>query len=388
MEREMEYLLRLLRGFLWNIPIEKDENVKWVRLQELAAIHGVSGILGYMSMANPIAPENLRSGLRQDCIQTMALYNRRAVLAEEFVSALADLGVDVCAMKGMVVRRLYPVPELRTFNDVDVLIHREDRQKTHAYLLKQGFEPKDDWEPIYSYTKAEQYYELHAQLIEVDVTDRADYRGFFDEVWTHTVETAPHRYEMEKEFQLLYLLTHIAKHVAGSGAGVRMYLDIAAYLKAYNATLDWAKIIAWLEEIKLSRFGCAVLTAVESWFGASCNAPFERLSQEALERFAQFTLEAGTFGNYGRDSALAKLKRNEGSRLGLLLKRAFPCVENLEKRYTYLQTKPWLLPVAWVHRLFKTGGSLKKHTREAVGIMTIDPKDTQRLKEICKEIGL
>lgn len=384
----MEYLLELLKGFLWGRPGQREETLDWERLRQLAAIHGVGGILGYMAMQAPIGPESLAGALRQDCLQTMNLYSRRAELAQQRLAQMADLGIDSCIVKGLVLRSLYPVPELRSFNDTDILIRPRDRQKLHALLLEEGFACRVDWEPVFCYQRGPEYYEVHTQLVDKDVTAQADWRGFFAGVWEHTVPLGPHRYEMEREFHLVYLIAHIAKHVAGPGAGVRMYLDVAVYLKAYGESLDWQRIFAWLETLRLTQFGCAVLTAVESWFDTPCPAAFSRLAPESLARFTQFTLEAGAFGYHGRSAALQAMKQNEGSRPGLLLKRLFPGAGSLEKRYPYLQGKCWLLPVAWVHRALETKGSPRAFAREAKGILTDDRADAQRLKDICKEIGL
>ncbi len=389
MEREMEYLLRLLKGFLWGEKGEADEGVDWARLMELAQIHSVSGILGYMAMTAPIAPENLRAELRQNCLQTMSLYNRRFSLAQERLEAMARMGVDSCTMKGMVLRVHYPVPELRTFNDVDILIHEAQRETVHAHLLGQGFACDVDYGNVYCYRRGPEYYEVHSHLVSKEIKEGTDACAFFDGVWEHAVETAPHIWEMDREFHLVYLLYHIAKHVAGYGAGVRMYLDVAVWLKAYDGVLDWPRAFAWLEALNLTQFGISVLSAAESWFAAPCRASFERLRPETLARYAQFTLEAGTFGHHGRDNALAVLKQNEGSRLGMLRRRIFPSAKSMENRYSYLKGRHYLVPVAWMQRMVEfKGGTPKQFAREARDIMTMDAGEAQRLKDICKEIGL
>lgn len=48
------------------------------------------------------------------------------------------------------------------------------------------------------------------------------------------------------EFHFLYMLTHIAKHIHGSGAGLRMYLDLAAFIRHHGTGLDWPWIEAQL----------------------------------------------------------------------------------------------------------------------------------------------
>jgi hypothetical protein len=81
----------------------------------------------------------------------------------------------------------------------------------------------------------------------------------------------------------------------------------------------------------------------------------EEVSGETMDDFLTFTMEAGTFGHFGRDAAMARLKNERSaddiSRVKKVLQRTFPEAKAIEKRYTYLQDKPWLLPVAWGLRI-------------------------------------
>lgn len=389
MEKEYKYLLSILRAYiLQQKPLQENE-VDWEKLLELAQIHNVTGILGYMTMKYPICPDaSMKEQLRRNCLANMSLYAQRGAMAEALFSLLAENGIDHCLMKGILVRELYPVAELRTFSDVDFLIRKEDRLRTHQLMLSAGFTPKNDWEPIYSYTRGPEFYEIHTQIMEIDLSDKADYRGFFDQAWDHTVQTSQHGYHLTKEFHLLYLLTHIAKHVQGSGAGIRLYLDIAAFLLKHGADVDWDWISRELDNLALKQFAATVFSSVESWFGVSCPMEFDRADPQVLERFLEFTMEAGVFGKFQREIALSTLKKEEGSRFSVLMKRLFPKAEDLQARYTYLQDRHWLLPVAWVHRLLITGGKFSSHAKEAKTILTAEEAERNRLKELSRDIGL
>ena len=48
-------------------------------------------------------------------------------------------------MKGYYLRECYPVPELRTFGDIDVLIHPEDRARTDDLMKRLGYAPQQNW---------------------------------------------------------------------------------------------------------------------------------------------------------------------------------------------------------------------------------------------------
>ena len=392
MERETQYLLRLLGAFLCGREPETAEGIDWNRLLELARRHSVTGIVGYLGNTWHLCgdPEKKRV-LRALCLSTMGLYARRAAAAEELEKALSHAGIDHILMKGYVLRDCYPVPELRTFNDIDVVIRREDRQRSHALMLELGFQTHTDWEPVYSYFRGEELYELHTDIMEIDVSRTGGQQRYFQTMWDHAAAAEPHSFRFTPEFHFLYLLTHLAKHVHGAGAGIRMYLDLAAFVRCYGGHTDWSRVCRELEALKLRRFAEVVLTGAGQWFGVELPWDCGPVEPVVLEELLRFTLEAGTFGKQ-EDAALTGLKQTDGdspaSRLKHLLRRSFPAAETIQTRYTYLQDRPWLLPVAWVHRLVKTRQSLGAHAREAGGILCADGGELQRLKRLMREIGL
>lgn len=79
---------------------------------------------------------------------------------------------------------------------------------------------------------------------------------------------------------------------------------------------------------------------------------------------------------------------DSASRAKLLLRQAFPKAQTIQSRYTYLQARPWLLPVAWVHRFIKTGADTGKHLEVARQIIRADMEEVDRLKKLTRDIGL
>lgn len=394
MDREAQYLLHLLGAYMRKEAPAAQPEVDWGKLADLAHIHNVSGVLGYMAMSWPVCPDAaIRNDLRGRCLGTMASCANRAALAERFSRSLAAEEIDHILMKGYILRELFPVPELRTFGDIDIVIHQSDRQRCHSKMLEWGFQVKADWEPVYSYTRGSEYYEIHTQIMEVDVSDKANCREYFQNSWDHVVPIEEHRWQFAPEYHFLYMLTHIAKHVAGSGAGIRMYLDVAAFVQHYAGKLDWDWVRGELETMALSDFANAVLTLVEENLGVPSPMALHPTAEEVKEAFLEFTMRGGIFGRDGQDSGTNYLKQDsrsgeEISRAGTLAKRLFPSAKSIESRYTYLQEMPWLLPVAWVHRLVKTREDWKLHTQEARNILSADKEEVQRLTRLYRDIGL
>ena len=394
MDRESEYLLHLLGAYLREERPEPIADADWKKLTQLARTHNVVGILGYMAMSWKLCPDpQLQSGLRMACLNTIGSFAGRGALAEEFSSRLSERGIDHIVMKGLVLRHDFPVPELRTFGDVDLVIRPEDREKCHGLMLELGFSVKTDWEPVYTYVRGTEVYEIHTRIMEVDVAEKANCRPYFDRAWDHARRTGEHRFEFTPEFHFLYLLTHIAKHVAGRGAGIRMYLDVAAFLRRRGGELDWNRVEQDLERLSLSDFANTALTLVYDCFGIAAPGVRKPLPEQLRRDFLEFTMSGGIFGREGQTDGVHALEQgnrggDEISKAGTLMKRLFPPAESIRDRYTYLQEKPWLLPAAWVHRLAVKKTGWREHTRQAREILSADKETVRKLAWFYRDIGL
>lgn len=390
--------LSALRAFLHGTVPHELSGEAAAELWKLANANATGGIVGYAYMTHPDRVDaDILQTMRSCCFSEIHLYARRAEQMKLLTAELSRNGIDCILFKGYVLREYYSVPELRSFSDIDFVIRREDRVKCDTMMKQLGFEPKDTWEPAYSYLKGSEFYEIHTDVMEVNVSDKADYTEYYSHIWDHVrpspLAGQPHILEFTPEFHFLYLLTHIAKHVSGSGAGIRMYLDIAFFLKHFGAALDWQWVAQELKTLRFERFSNLVLSAVEQWFGVESPLPLNRVSPQTQEDFLEFTMEGGIYGRTGRDRSTVYLKqqnRNEEavSKGKTLLYHAFPPARVMENRYTYLQKHPWLLPAAWVHRLagsYSQWGRFADHTRN---ILTADEEAVRKLKRLYKEIGL
>lgn len=390
--------LSALRAFVHgSAPAElKTEEVP--ELLNLARINSTCGIVCYAYMTHPeLADGRALPGFRKLCLQEISLYARRAELMKNLLEALDKNGIDCILFKGFVLRVYYPVPELRSFGDIDFVIRKEDRIKCDALMKSLGYEPRDTWEPAFSYRKESEYYEIHSCVMDIDVSDKADYVEYYSHIWEHvqssTVVDKPHALEFTPEFHFLYLLTHIAKHISASGAGIRMYLDIAFFVKRFGSSLNWEWISGELKKLRFEAFANMVLSAVEDWFGVESPLKRKPIDPQVMEDFLEFTLDGGVYGYAGRDKSIVFLKqqnRNEEdvSKFKTLMYHAFPPAKVMENRYTYLQKHRWLLPAAWIHRLAGSRAEWGRFADHTKNILNADEEEVLKLKRIYKGIGL
>ena len=398
MQEVFSKYLAALRAFVQGSAPEALSAQQWQKLLELSYIHNTQGIISHVYMSHPeLVEPQLRPSLRQTCLSEVSLYAARADQMTALASRYSEAGIDCLLFKGFVVRNYYPVPELRTFGDIDLVIRPEDREKCDRLMKELGYTVKVGWEPVYSYVKAGEFYEVHTKILEVDVSDKADYMAYFSHIWEHaqpsSVLALAHIFEFKPEFHFLYLLTHIAKHISGSGAGVRMYLDLAFFIRHFGNALSWDWVAEQLRLLHLADFANVALLATQQWFGVPSPLPLQSVNDEIMADFLEFTLSGGVYGYAGRDDSIVFLKKQDRnsekvSKFKTLMFHVFPPVRSLKDRYSYLQKYPWLLPWAWLQRLFDSRKEWGRFASSTKNIITADEEEAKKLKRIYQQIGL
>jgi len=398
MEHGVTELMSLLRAFVQEVPLSPVEfqrlDAALPEVLPLCRLHTIMGIWAYKVREYydiyGVEDEDAREvyeTAQKIYSRTVSQAVNRELQYQALSKMLAEGGIDHLAFKGIVVKDMYAVPQLRSFGDIDLAIRQADRQRCHKLMQKLGYTATTDFEPVYTYQKEKEMYEIHTSVMAVNITDRADYIGYFKNLWNYATEQAPHIWAFTPEFHFVYLLTHIAKHIYSSGAGIRMYLDLAFYLKRFGDTLDWQWIQAELDKLKLTEFFHLAMDAVARWFAVKPPIPIPEMEEDLFLQFETFTMEGGVFGFEGRLSGEQKV-RKQGERSKALRETLFPHAKTIQARYTYLQKYPWLLPVAWVDRLVRNRRIIGKMTEKTKEIMTADEKELQEVSTFYRRIGL
>lgn len=358
------------------------------KLYELAKAQSVAGIVSYV-LHKYGRDDILSADIRLDSAYDKTISNliRKEIGAQRIVDMLTDKKIPHITFKGLVVKECYPVAELRTFGDVDLIIRSEDRAKAHEMMKSLGFKSEAmDGGAVYGYKKDREFYEIHTTLN----SERTKLSEFMSDYWSRTELKSGFTYEFERNFHLSYLISHIEKHVNCSSAGVRLYLDIALFIKKYRDSLDLVKVRETLRECKLEKFYDTVLYLCHRWFGTEALFK-EELTEEQFENFCLFTLRGGTFGNsqksVGADSEIRRSMNSKGkiNKTKIILLHIFPRYREVRRMYPFFDGKPYLLPFGWVVHWFKAAkrSGLKNIRRVA----NADVAEAQAEKKMLEEIG-
>lgn len=352
-------------------------------------IQGILPILAYMDKKwDIIKDENIKKELVDCYYQTIAINFNKANMFETISQKLSENKIPHMPVKGWYVRTLYPVPELRTFGDIDILIKKQDRQKTDEIFTENGYSIKENWEPTYSYDKGALRCEVHTELMDSDLGKGEQVISYFSDALETAQKDVDERFSPEKNLHLIYLFCHLAKHLYKGGAGIRMYMDIALFLKENGGTLDFEKIYEDSKKLHLDSFFKTVFFACSEWF--KIDLPFEinDIKSDSLDALKEYTFGADLFGKT-RDKSIITLRNDQvGSKGNVLKGTFFPDAKTIEERYKFIKGRKYLLPMAWVARGIVNLKEIPQKLKYVKKVSNTDMDLVSDYNEFISKIGL
>lgn len=388
MIKEEKLLINICQCYLNESMLDIPDHINWEDFYKLAKNHNLIGLCHCVFNKNkqlPV-PDNIRQLFMDKFFDLVYIYEQQSNALNDIRQCLTSADIPFITFKGAVIRDLYPVPESRAMGDIDLLIKADNYDKTNAALDKIGFNCCGFNGTVYDYRRDNVLLELHTRIIsEFGKTA-------FNDVFENTVLT-DNGIQLDDSYHFAYLIAHTANHLKNTGAGIRFVIDLAVMIKEKN--IDYDKVFRILNKINLSTFGEVMISVCYSWFG------YGQLFCENTDKIQEYLIEDGVFGSM-KDNIKSTISRlmdcrafddsESHSSLALKIKLAFPPYETLRKAHyiKFLSGRPWLLPAAWIYRLFYNLNKNRTHMLETV--KNIDDEKTTALAqeelEFFKEIGL
>lgn len=350
-----QFFLTCLDDHLHNrqtIGIPRDVDMD--ELFVLSKSHDVVGII-YHQLKKELAN---KAPFLQNYSASIFYFAGRNKCFEQLTTEFNKHSIRFAVVKGQAIAPLYPVPALRTMGDIDLLICESQKPQIHEIMAQLRYEclsdsNSRDWD----YKNNTIEFELHPLMIYPDEqVEKKEYIRFFNDFWPYVDVHG----NLKKEFHLLYLFVHLRKHLLNHGAGVRQFMDIAVFTGAYQKEMDWNWIGEKLEELDLTRFAQMCYTFLYRWFEFDSPMEILEISEELYQNSTQRILENGVFGFQAADDKEALLsydvaKGGKAGRLKHLLRLVFPSYSLMKtmKQYSFVDGKPFLLPVAWLIRIVR-----------------------------------
>lgn len=305
-------------------------------------------------------------------------------------------------LKGMVIRKYYPAPELREMADNDILFDNKYSKEVYEFMTARGYK-SDDYNKGYhdEYLKPPAYnFEMHRQL--VSSKERPKWYEYYKDVKSILINDANGKnqfYFSDNDFYV-YFIVHTYKHFLNSGMGLRTVLDVYLYLNNLQDKLDFDYIEEQLKKLDAYDFEQTFRSLAFKMFGENAkegNAAADELqdsfdakeqdmlresfdakkqdklcgSFDAKEQdkwwnsfddkehdMLSYILDAGTYGNL-ENSVAHKMgytkgeKKKASDKAKYIFRRLFPSMDTIEEFFPFFYKHKWAIPFLYIYRIGK-----------------------------------
>jgi len=371
----LDLLSHSIRG---KISAEKYENVHWDEILTWSRSHKVEGIiysaLNKCNLISKIDSEEFKN-LKISTFYTGARQLTNIINLSKIFNKFNEESIPVIALKGLVIRNLYPQPEQRDMNDADILVHKGDLERVKKILIGMGYNHLEDHEAshhmvLYHFTYP--MIEVHWHIVKRDgFSDNLE--KFEDNLWERAIKIKVGEAEVLSlcyEDLLLHLCMHMAAHIASSGFGLRQLCDLVLLVEKKGDEISWESFIEKSKKYGFKKFNIIIFSL--------CNKLFDMkipslLVDNKLQKGKYITvlindiLNGGVYGkrdlvnNFGNQVAFNYEGKDKNATFGAMkryMKFIFPKVDAMPKNYNYAKKFKVLTPIAWIHHLFS--GALKR----------------------------
>ena len=250
-----------------------------------------------------------------------AMASRRA---EEATRFFAEHGRRSYILKGPSVARLYEHPERRQSGDLDIWV--EGSTESTIELLRQHFTVED---VVYHHVDVKMYDD-----IETEVHFHPTWMNSFPankRLQQYFETAAPWKDQPEtgfnspsEEFDLVFSLVHIFRHLFYEGVGLRQIIDYYQILR-HATEEDRAAAMKIISELHLQKFAAALMWVMRDWLGYQGGLLTDPDPKAGQALIAQ-ALAGGNFGKFDKanrhpagEGLASRLRRNFRRKMSLLL---------------------------------------------------------------------
>lgn len=308
---------------------------------------------------------------------------------------LLNLEIPMLVVKGLVCRNMYSNPDYRQSCDEDILIRKEDFHKLDQALEQRGFlreqidHPEKEHEITFYNEAKGLYLEVHLSLFPEESGAYGRLNREFEDVFeSYVIEKIQgvDIYTLDPTKHMLYLLCHGLKHFLHSGFGIRQLCDMVLFAEKYGDRIDWKQIEISTRRQHMELFWLNLFDIGENYLGFSWKkANLKKPKKIKLDSEAMLSdlLDSGVYGKSSEErvhSANITLEAVQSSKKRVSIRRSlFPSMEYMKMRYPYLKRHGWMLPYAWLERVF---GYLKQNDRqEAMATVEMGKTRTELLRK-------
>lgn len=259
---------------------------------------------------------------------------------EKIFSELDKHHIRYIPLKAIIIEKLYPKAGMREYADNDILYEKKHQADVLQIMTALGYNAvclKGNHD-IY-YKQPVFNFELHRELFD----QTSSYSKIFENIWDKAVPDSLHssaNHLTDEDFYL-HFIVHFAKHYTDCGGGLRSLADLYLLKKQYatNKAFRTEYVCSELAKLGLVGFEMKMSSLTEKIF-----------SDGEMDEYTLRSLM--TWNVYGSFEKKLHNKIKTYGKLGFIIKRVFPDFSQMNNRFMFFGSNPFLYPVCWLWRIF------------------------------------
>ncbi|MBE6719656.1 MAG: hypothetical protein E7571_03240 [Ruminococcaceae bacterium] len=393
MTNEQKFFLELIKSHLNNAVPPAPNNINYSELFKVCEIQNMTAIAAVelKKLSDDVRPSKEDfSPFNQVLGLTLQSYEYKENGIKLVEKTLNELMIKHTFIKGAALRPLFPVPELRTSGDTDVIVDSDRLEEISTHLKNEGFEEihSTDIEVDMRYLGEE--YEIKTVYDSINDKTKAYFANPFNENLT---DANGCNYTLKPLCHLIYLTCHILKHFKSGGAGVRQFADIDVIIR--NADIDLSEYLSTCKSLGIEKSANIILSVTKKYLGTPIDTEY-RIDEETAATLENVIMNGGVFGygigNIGT-TRLMRTMNKSGDNTGFASVKAVFGLFAVDKdylysRYKYARKHHILLPVAYFSRLFDAVFKRGKRNAKHIKSMFTDRKIASQLSELLNELDI
>ena len=275
----------------------------------------------------------------------LRLNNALSRLLQQFQAA----SVPVIVLKGAVLAEIvYGNIGLRPMNDLDILVHKDDLQRSQELLWRAGYQNSSTFDIEEECAKLQHIpavinsdrmlVEVHWTLVRPDRSSKVDIEGVWqrarrvDLVGTQALVLSP-------EDLLLHLCVHNSIHHIFM-VSLRSFYDVAEVIRFFGSELDWEQFESFARAWQVAKGVYLTLFLAQRWFNASVPSNvMEQLQPPDYDSQAVTWAEQQVFSDenahpFSKVFSQGWASQGVTGKAGLMMKRFFPSRERLASLFS------------------------------------------------------
>lgn len=347
-----------------NIQIE---DINWTELLEVADSHNVKALV-YSALSDKVKLNAMDQQLLQQCkrdtILTAVSQMKHINQVVRVLNKFNNSDIPVITLKGLVIRELYPRPELRTMCDADILVKEEDLYRIKEILESMGYSETDKSPVHVSYLNKQ----CHHIEVHWTIEDTRFFKNSYkleQKMWQDAESFTIGGCEVlsfSPEDLAIHLCLHMAVHILTSGFGIRQLCDLVLLIEKRGKSIDWQSFYNKGSKWGISEFIVTIFMSCKLLFNINVPGEIEKHSKnidsKLINLLSDDILSGGVYGKKDLTHMIANefahgSERNEEGSLAGIMRRfgrlLFPPISKMSRKYIYAKKYKVLLPIAWIH---------------------------------------